>query len=118
MSPDEIGVKRVIMIADDLDVDYAVINSRRKNRKGMPAVWKRHARLNHQHLSDNWQIVEVEEDDLQNEGEHVTSEQGEENDDNDDGILLNIDKIVQHLPSELGTLHYIKCNFYKFLFLR
>ena len=109
MSPDEIGVKRVIMIADDLDVDYAVINSRRKNRRGMPAVWKRHARLNHQHLSDNWHIVEVEDDDPQVDEEHLKGgEQGQENDDNDDAILANIEEIVQHLPSEEGTLKYIK----------
>jgi len=108
MSPDEIGVKRVIMIADDLDVDYAVINSRRKNRRGMPAVWKRHARLNHQHLSKNWQIVEVEEDDPQIDDEHWNTEHKQENDDNDDAILANIEEIVQHLPSEQGTLNYIK----------
>ena len=110
MSPDEIGVKRVIMIADDLDVDYAVINSRRKNRRGTPAVWKRHARLNHQHLSDNWHIVEVEEDDLQNDYDPLKSEVGEENDENDDEIFGNVDEIVQHLPSEEGTLNYICCK--------
>ena len=41
MSPDEVGVKRVIMIADDLDVDYAVINSRRKHRIGLHELSKR-----------------------------------------------------------------------------
>ena len=59
--PDEYGVRKVIMIADDLDIDYAVINSRRRHRSDIDDKQKRpmkHSRLNHQHLSDNWQIVE------------------------------------------------------------
>ena len=97
MSPDEVGVKRVIMIADDLDVDYAVINSRRKHRIGLE-LSKRHARLDHQHLSDNWQIVEtmVDEDlEYDNSNDDDSNEEGED-------VLENLDDIVSHLPSELG----------------
>ena len=99
MSPDEVGVKRVIMIADDLDVDYAVINSRRKNRKSH-TFGKRHSRLNHQHLSNNWQIVEVDEDDI--------SQLEDEGQDDDSDVIENVDEIVQNLPSEQGLVLCVK----------
>ena len=105
MSPDEIGVKRVIMIADDLDVDYAVINSRRKHRQGEKNLGKRHARLNHQHLSDNWQLVEMEHDDKQNKpyGNSGDAKTKNNQGDNED-VLENVDDILRNLPSEQGLL--------------
>ena len=105
MSPDEVGVKRVIMIADDLDVDYAVINSRRKHRIGLE-LSKRHARLDHQHLSDNWQIVEtMVDEDL----EYEDSNDDDSNNEIEEGedILENLDDIVRHLPSEIGLYQII-----------
>ena len=86
MSPDEVGVKRVIMIADDLDVDYAVINSRRKHRIGLQELSKRHSRLDHQHLSDNWQIVETLID-YESEFEDQNNEDSENGNEEEEDIL-------------------------------
>ena len=112
MSPDEVGVKRVIMIADDLDVDYAVINSRRKHRIGLQELAKRHSRLDHQHLSDNWHIVEtMTDDDLDLEDQNV--EESESGNDEDEDILPNLDDIVRHLPSEQGLCRIVQiCHYY------
>ena len=99
MSPDEVGVKRVIMIADDLDMDYAVINSRRKNRKGLHQIkGKRHSRLNHQHLSETWKIVEVEESSEQNDNKSVNESLQE----TDDDASYNLHDILRTLESEKG----------------
>ena len=102
MSPDEVGVKRVIMIADDLDVDYAVINTRTKHRLGLQELSKRHSRLDHQHLSDNWHIVETMADDELDLEDH-NSEESESCNDEDEDVLANLDDIVRHLPSEQGV---------------
>ena len=99
MSPDEVGVKRVIMIADDLDMDYAVINSRRKNRKGLHQIkGKRHSRLNHQHLSETWKIVEVEESSEQSDNKSVNESLQE----TDEDATYNLHDILRTLESEKG----------------
>ena len=99
MSPDEVGVKRVIMIADDLDMDYAVINSRRKNRKGLHQIkGKRHSRLNHQHLSETWKIVEVEESSEQNKTQSVNDSLQE----TDENASYDLHDILRTLELEKG----------------
>ena len=99
MSPDEVGVKRVIMIADDLDMDYAVINSRRKNRKGLHQIkGKRHSRLNHQHLSETWKIVEVEESSEQNKTQSVNDSLQE----TDEDASYDLHDILRTLEIEKG----------------
>ena len=99
MSPDEVGVKRVIMIADDLDMDYAVINSRRKNRKGLHQIkGKRHSRLNHQHLSETWKIVEVEESSEQNKTQSVNDSLQE----TDEDASYDLHDILRTLELEKG----------------
>ena len=110
MSPHEIGVNRVIMIADDLDVDYAVINSRRKH-KGVKHLEKRHARLNHQHLSDNWHLVEIQDDDRQsNNSEDLDGVEDINHQTEDDDAFQNVEDILRNLPSEQGIkfLKYAK----------
>jgi len=75
--PDENGIRKVIVIADDLDIDHAVINSRLRNRADISDATRkqlRHNRLNHQHMSENWQIVmseEDEEDEIHHEAERI-----------------------------------------------
>ena len=110
MSPDEVGVKRVIMIADDLDVDYAVINSRRKHRIGLHELSKRHSRLDHQHLSDNWQIVETIIDD-ESEFEDQNNDDSDDEDEDNEDSLGNLEDIVRHLPSEQGLRRVIELRF-------
>ena len=84
----------MIVIADDLDIDHAVINSRLRNRADISDATRKqlrkfpfksehlwlltlchfsgHNRLNHQHMSENWQIVMSEEDeeDVEDEIHH------------------------------------------------
>ena len=101
MCPDEIGVKRIIMIADNLDVDYATLNSRRKHRtdlvgQGQFCLGKRHARLNHQHLSDNWQLVEDESEESMEEGD------GDNAIEIDDEVMRNLLPVIdQEQPSDI-----------------
>ena len=86
----------MIVIADDLDIDHAVINSRLRNRADISDATRKqlrkfpfkaehflvinspffsgHNRLNHQHMSENWQIVmseEDEEDEIHHEAERI-----------------------------------------------
>jgi len=63
--PDENGIRKVHVVADDLDIDHATVNSRLRNRADISDEARRqlrHNRLNHQHMSDNWQIVETTSD--------------------------------------------------------
>jgi len=102
MCPDEVGVRKVIMVADDLDVDYAVINSRRRHRADISDRLRRqmrHNRLNHQHMSDNWQIVDKEEEE---EEEEAAPEEEEDNEQLADQIEKTLRFAEQH-PEQAST---------------